>query len=109
MSETLLLSIAIYGIAIVISVLVALLIKAIVAALPLMQGRRQPAAAAATSAEKPSAVPAEHVAAIAGALAAIAGERHIVHIEDRGRGAVWTAEGRMMHQTSHAVSRTPKR
>ena len=108
MSETLLLSVTIYGIAIVISVLVALLIKAIVAALPLMQGRRQPVAAA-TPAAAPSAVPAEHIAAIAGALAAMAGARHIVHIEDRGRGAVWTAEGRMMHQTSHAVSRTPKR
>ena len=109
MSETLLLSITIYGIAIVISVLVALLIKAIVVALPLMQGRRQPVAATAPAAAAPAQVPAEHVAAIAGAIAALAGERHIIHIEDRGRGAVWTAEGRMIHQTSHAVSRTPKR
>ena len=55
------------------------------------------------------AVPPEHVAAISAAVAAMVGERHIVHIEDRGRGAVWSAEGRMLHQTSHSLSRNPKR
>ena len=28
---------------------------------------------------------------------------HIIHIEDRGRSTVWTAEGRMIHQTSHST------
>jgi len=106
MSDLILLSITIYGMAIVISFLVAALIKGIVVALPLVRrhdgtrGRPQPL---------PSAVvPGEHVAAISAAVAAVVGPSHIIHIEDRGRAAVWTAEGRMIHQTSHAVTRTRK-
>ena len=54
-------------------------------------------------------IPAEHVAAISAAIAAIVSTRHILHIEDRGRGTVWTAEGRMMHHTSHSISRRLQR
>jgi hypothetical protein len=98
MSDLVLLSITIYGMAIVISFLVAALIKGIVVALPLARrrdgtrGRPQPLPAVV--------VPGEHVAVV--------GPSHIIHIEDRGRAAVWTAEGRMIHQTSHAVTRTRK-
>jgi len=109
MSDLIPLSLGIYGIAIVISFLVALLIKGIVVALPLLRQVRKPEAAPDTAAAPAAAVPAEHVAAIAAVVAATVGEHHIIHIEDPGRGAVWTAEGRMIHQTSHAISRSPKR
>ncbi len=107
MTDPILLSITIYGMAIVISFLVAALIWGIVVALPLLR-RREPVPEK-PSAKPAAAVPPEHVAAIAAAVAAIVGPRHIIHIEDRGRAAAWTAEGRIMHQTSHAVTRTPKR
>ncbi len=109
MNDLIPLSAAIYGIAIVISFAVALLIKGIVHALPLL--RRSPKAEAAPdpAAVPDLAVPPEHVAAISAAAAAMIGEHHIIHIEDPGRGAVWTAEGRMIHQTSHAIMRNPKR
>ncbi len=107
MTDSILLSITIYGMAIVISFLVAALIRGIVVALPLL--RRREAVQEKSSAKPAAAVPPEHVAAIAAAVAAIVGPRHIIHIEDRGRAAAWTAEGRIMHQTSHAVARTTKR
>ncbi len=106
MSELILLSITIYGLAIVISFLVAVLIKGIVVALPLLRRREAPQVQSPIA---PAAVvPPEHVAAIAAAVATVIGPSHIVHIEDRGRAAAWTAEGRMIHQTSHAVTRTRK-
>ena len=106
MSDLILLSIKIYGMAIVISFMVAVLIKGIVVALPLLRRRdvpqtQRPIATAAV-------VPPEHVAAIAATVAAVIGPSHIIHIEDRGRAAAWAAEGRMIHQTSHAVTRTRK-
>ncbi len=106
MNDLIGLSLGIYALAIAISFVIAALIKGIVLALPLLTRQRPPAAEALPAAP---AVPPEHVAAISAAVAAMLGERHIVHIEDRGRGAVWTAEGRMLHQTSHSVSRNPKR
>ena len=107
MNDPIVLSIVIYGMAVVISFLVAALIKGIVVALPLLRAReaktpRQEAAPA-------PGVPPEHVAAITAAVAAMVGPRHILHIEDRGRAAAWTHEGRMIHQTSHAVTRVQKR
>ena len=102
MSDLILLSVKFYGLAIVISFLVAVLIKGIAVALPLMHRR------AKAPAERPAAaapvVPPEHVAAITAAVAAVMGPSHILHIEDRGRAAVWAAEGRMIHQTSHATT-----
>jgi len=109
MSDLIPLSLGIYGIAIVISFAVALLIKGIVVTLPLLRQAPKPDAAPDTAAGPAAAVPPEHVAAIAATVAAMAGEHHIIHIDDRGRDAVWTAEGRMIHQTSHAISRSPKR
>jgi len=108
MDEPIFLSITIYGLAIVISFLVAALIKGIVVALPLLR-RNEAAPASRPAAPDSTAMPPEHVAAIAAAVAAVVGPRHIIHIEDRGRATAWSAEGRMIHQTSHAVTRTPKR
>ncbi len=106
MSDLIVLSITIYGMAIVISFLVAVLIKGIVQALPLF--RRRAARPAPAPALPATAIPPEHVAAMAAAVAAIVGPSHIIHIEDRGRTAAWTTEGRMIHQTSHSVSRPHK-
>ena len=103
------LSIGIYALAIAISFVIAATIKGIVLALPLMERRRTPAPAAVPAAPLGAEIPPAHVAAIGAAVATVIGEHHIVHIEDRGRGVVWTAEGRMLHQTSHGVSRAPKR
>ncbi len=111
MTDLIGLSVGVYALAVAISLVVALLIKGVVVALPLLEGRGRPARATVAPGAGPAAgpVPPEHVAAIAAAVAASIGEHHILHIEDRGRGAVWTAEGRMMHHTSHAISRRPKR
>jgi hypothetical protein len=56
-----------------------------------------------------SAPPSEHVAAIAAAVYAVLGVHRIVHIEERDRGRVWTAEGRMAHHASHNVPHRPHR
>ncbi len=106
MNDLIGLSVGIYALAIAISFGIAAIIKGIVLILPLLARQSTPAVAALPVA---TGVPAEHVAAISAAVTAMLGERHIVHIEDRGRGAVWSAEGRMLHQTSHSVSRNPKR
>ena len=109
MNDTVMLSVTVYGLAIVISFVVATLIWGIVKALPLMQRPGQAETPKPAAAPAVAAIPAEHVAAITAAVAAVTGTRHIIHIEDQSRAALWTSEGRMMHQTSHAVPRGPKR
>lgn len=111
MTELIGLSAGMFLLAIAISMVVALLIKGVVAALPLIEGRAgKPQNEAAGGEPRPAAtgVPPEHVAAISAAITAMLGEHHILHIEDRGRSGVWTAEGRMMHHTSHTISHSPK-
>ena len=58
-----------------------------------------PAAGRREAASQTMGVPADHVVAIAAAVAAY-GVR-VVHIEDAATGSVWAAEGRWLHQTSH--------
>jgi len=112
MGEQVLLSLAFYGLAIVISFIVAVVIKGIVVALPMM-GRisAKPEAEAAQSQVRtaPQGIPPEHVAAIAGAVASMVKVRHILHIEDHHSGRDWMTEGRMIHQTSHYVPRRGRR
>jgi len=108
MGSTAGLSIVVYGIAIVISFAVAGLIRLIVVILPRI-GRTAPARETETVPEPAPAVPPAHIAAIAAAVASVVGTRHIIHIEDRGRGAVWATEGRLIHQTSHNVPHGKKR
>lgn len=69
------------------------------------EAERKASAARAVSAaprQEPEGVPAEHIAAIAAAVAAF-GFR-VIHIDDQA-GHAWASEGRWMHQTSHQVSR----
>jgi hypothetical protein len=73
-------------------------------------GRRQAGAAAAreeveavqfATASAPLGVPADHLVAIAAAVAAVSDGLKIVHIADSATGRVWTSEGRWLNQTSH--------
>ena len=103
MSDSFILAFQVYGLAIVISMLVAVMIRIVVATLSV--AKRQPVDAP-TPVEPRVDLAGDHVAAIAAAIYAVLGAHRIVHIEDRGRGFAWTAEGRAAHHASHAV---PKR
>ena len=97
----------IYSIVIVVSMLVAAVIRGIV----IMLSRQAERDAAKTSAKPApvaqsvaitSGVPKEHLAAIVAAVDAMMGVHHrIVHIETSNRGFGWTAEARTVHHTSH--------
>ncbi|CCQ74029.1 Conserved protein of unknown function [Magnetospira sp. QH-2] len=94
-----------YGLAIVISMIVAVLVKGIVVLLS--STSRAPVV---VSAPKPkpvvaAGIPAEHVAAIAATVYSMMGSHRIVHIGDSPLGATWSAEGKIMHQTSHNLNR----
>lgn len=102
-----------YGLAIVVSLAVAVVIKVIVVALGAVERR---AAVAPTPVATPAAVdtasdgvPGEHVAAIAAAIYALIGEHRILHIHDAHRHDGWVAEGRLAHHHSHAVDHHPRR
>ena len=93
----------IYGLAIVISMLVAVLIKVMV----LATSRAKPVATVAKVAQKSAApatvgIPAEVVAAISAAISVITGPHHILHIGESKRS--WANEGRIAqhsHQPRH--------
>ena len=95
----------IYGIVIIISMLVAVVIRGIVLVLS-----RQAAQAEAKAPAKPApaaqpavaGIPQEHLAVITAAVAAMMGAHRIVHIEMASRGFGWTSEARTVHHTSHA-------
>jgi Na+-transporting methylmalonyl-CoA/oxaloacetate decarboxylase gamma subunit len=93
----------IYGIVIVVSMLVAVVIRGIVWMLS-RQAKQEEAKAPAKPAAPPilAGVPQEHLAVITAAVAAMMGAHRIVHIETAGRGFGWTAEARTVHHTSHA-------
>ncbi len=97
----------IYGLAAVVSLSIAAIIKLIVVLL----GRAdRPAAARAAPAHMPVTAPdadARRVAAIGAAVYACIGEHRVVRIEDAARGAGWTAEGRMAHHSGHQPSHRP--
>jgi len=93
----------IYGIVIVVSMLVAVVIRGIVWMLS-RQAKQEEAKAPAKPAARPilAGVPQEHLAVITAAVAAMMGAHRIVHIETAARGFGWTAEARTVHHTSHA-------
>ncbi|RUQ36124.1 MAG: hypothetical protein EKK71_09730 [Candidatus Competibacteraceae bacterium] len=103
----------IYGIVIVVSMLVATVIRGIVLVLS-RQSQPDPAKPAKpASAPRPIAatpamagIPQEHLAVITAAVAAMMDTHRIVHIEAASRGYNWTAEARTVHHTSH-VPRAP--
>ena len=95
----------IYGIVIVISMLVAVLIRGIVLVLSRQAKQEETKTLAKPApAAQPALVgiPQEHLAVITAAVAAMMGAHRIVHIEMASRGFGWTAEARTVHHTSHA-------
>ncbi len=101
-TDNLLLAFQIYGLAILVSMTVAVLIKGIVSGLSKLKTADQSAAASAPTTDD-DLIPIEHIAAISAAAYSMLGRHRIVHIEDRGRGLSWMAEGRAAHHASHAV------
>lgn len=111
MGEAVNLVLFMYGMAIVIAMLAAMLIKGIVGALALGDRR---AAAPAAARPAPAAVAAQasttaqdDIVAIAAAVQAVLGAHRIVRIEGAAPGFAWAAEGRIAHHTSHRP--TPRR
>ena len=111
MSAVIIKALWIYGLAIIVSLAVAVVIKVIVVALNLLE--RKPAAPAQPA--QPAAVPpaafaveADHLAVIAAAVHAMSGAHRIVHIEAAPRHSGWAAEGRLVHHASHTPPHHPK-
>lgn len=104
--------ILIYFIVIVVSMLVAAVIRGIVIVLSRQaeqdaaKARAQaPAKAVVAAPAQPAVVdgvPQDHLAVIAAAVAALMGAHRIVRIETPDRGFGWTSEARSSHHTSHA-------
>ncbi len=101
--------IMIYLIVIVVSMLVAAVIRGIVIVLSRQaeQAAAKAPAKSITPVARPvapavSGVPQEHLAAIAAAVSAMMGAHRIIHIDAPDRGFGWTAEARSSHHTSHA-------
>jgi Na+-transporting methylmalonyl-CoA/oxaloacetate decarboxylase gamma subunit len=95
----------IYGIVIVVSMLVAVVIRGIVWALSRQTTVPTPAPVAKPAALPQPAIvgiPQEHLAVITAAVAAMFSAHRIVHIEAATRGYSWTSEARSVHHTSHA-------
>jgi Na+-transporting methylmalonyl-CoA/oxaloacetate decarboxylase gamma subunit len=99
----------IYGLAIVVSLLIAVVIKVIVVLLGRVE--RQPASAPAPTAVPPAPafdIAADHLVVIAAAAYAMIGSHRIVHIDETRRRTGWLAEGRQAHHASHGVEHHPK-
>ncbi|MBF0094161.1 MAG: hypothetical protein HQL33_09340 [Alphaproteobacteria bacterium] len=97
-----------YGLTIIVSMAVAVLIKAMTAVLGKLEGAEGAASVAPVVARPSSAVDQTQgeIAAIAAAVyAVLGGSVRIVRIEPAGNGGGWAASGRLMHHVSHAVHR----
>ncbi|MCB1778176.1 MAG: OadG family protein [Candidatus Competibacteraceae bacterium] len=95
----------IYGIVIVVSMLVAVVIRGIVWTLSRqVQAEAKPVAKPAPATPQPAiaGIPQQHLAVITAAVAAMFGAHRIVRIETPMHGYSWTAEARSVHHTSHA-------
>jgi hypothetical protein len=102
MLEVLKQTLLIYALAIVVSLTIAAVIKAIVIGLNALE--RKPGTTGA-QAQVPAAaidVDADHIAAIAAAVYATIRTDRIVHIEAMQRGSEWLVGGRIAHHGSHA-------
>jgi len=107
LGESVVFSFQVYGIAIVIALLAAVLIKALV----LITGRLERGAAAKTvpmGEVCPVAfgIPDEDVVALSAAIFAAIGPHHILHISPTNRA--WSSHGRAAQHTSHAVLQRPQ-
>jgi hypothetical protein len=94
----------IYGIVILVSMLVAVVIRGIVWTLSRQATAPAPVAKPVTAPQPVvvAGIPPEHLAVITAAVAAMFGAHRIVRIETPMHGYSWTAEARSAHHTSHA-------
>ena len=99
------LAFVIYALAIIISMLAAVLIKGIVVGLSSTRNKAQPPAAAPALVHDPAQ---HHIAVIAAAVYTVLGPRRIVHIESGERGRLWTAAARASHHSSHNIEHRTK-
>lgn len=106
LTPTLLKSVQIFGIVIVISLLVAVIIKFLVIATGQISKAR-PAAHTATPAVAPpvvaAGIPPEVVAAITAALAVVTGPHRVLRIAESKRN--WASQGRISQHHSHQPRR----
>ncbi len=116
MQAVILKTLLIYGLAIVVSMLIAVVIKGIVVGIHVFKRAPDkpvpsgvPARTAAGDDIAADHVAADHVAAIAAAVYAVLGEHRIVRIEAGQRGAEWVSGGRAAHHASHDVVQHPRR
>ena len=108
MSEVIIKTLFVYGLAIIVSLAVAVVIKVIVVALNLLERKAAEPAQPAAVPPAPFAVEADHLAVIAAAVHAMCGAQRIVHIEAVPRHSGWAAEGRLVHHASHTLPHHPK-
>ena len=101
----------IYGLAAVVSLLIALVIKLVVVVLGRAERQRPAAAVPAPSPAKVSPafdIAADHIAAISAAVYAMVGSHRIVHIEHSRHREGWLAEGRHAQHASHDLGHRGK-
>nr|VFK30514.1 MAG: hypothetical protein BECKMB1821G_GA0114241_10667 [Candidatus Kentron sp. MB]VFK33996.1 MAG: hypothetical protein BECKMB1821I_GA0114274_105811 [Candidatus Kentron sp. MB]VFK76407.1 MAG: hypothetical protein BECKMB1821H_GA0114242_105511 [Candidatus Kentron sp. MB] len=108
MGEYTLLAIQVYGLAIVISLLVAVMIRGVVNTLSVL-GKKTTVIMPTTSVTTAVGEGDDHIAAITAAVWATVGPYRIVHIEPSDRGRAWATGSLFAHHTSHAVGPHPKR
>nr|VFK51832.1 MAG: hypothetical protein BECKTUN1418D_GA0071000_10126 [Candidatus Kentron sp. TUN] len=108
MGEHTLLSIQVYALAIVISLLVAVMIRGVVITLSVL-GEKTSVTAAIADPVMVDKSDDNHIAAITAAVWATVGPYRIVHIESTDRGRIWATQGLLTHHTSHAVGNRTKR
>ncbi len=119
MGDVIVQSLSMYGLMICVAVLAAVLIRLIVITLEWVhrqqaarKAKAAPAPVAAAAPPPAAAVPdmsADDLAAISAAVYAIVGAHRLVRVELPAYGAGWRAAGRIMHHTSHAITRGPRR
>jgi hypothetical protein len=96
----LILALAIYTLAILISMLVAIVIKGIVASVALGQKKPPPAVLRPVLARDPLQ---DDIVVITAAVYAMLGPHRIVHIDSGERSRLWTAAARASHHSSHNI------
>jgi hypothetical protein len=108
MGDVLVKALWVYGLTIVVSLAVAVVIKLIVVVLNALERRPAVPAEPAPVVEPAHDVLADHVAAIAAAVYSTVGAHRIVRIEEH-RHSEWVVEGRAAHHASHTVPHHPRR
>jgi hypothetical protein len=108
MEEVLTKTLFVYGLAIVVSMAIAAVIKLIVVVLNALERKPTVATPAVPVAAPTFDIAADHVAAIAAAVYATLGSARILHIEPSHRGSEWLVEGRLAQHGSHITHHTAR-